>query len=185
MKPQKVGFIAILMALYTILPTEAFAMKVVDSPLRDDVTLAYEQSERIETTVNKEEISNSETLETLVRKDESGIMFKYVDGAMYKFVGLFTISHYCKCPKCCGKYSSIPGTATGAPTIEGVTAAVDPKVIPLHSKMYIEGYGTREAEDVGGAIKKLKIDVFVSTHEKAMDLGLKKEVPVWVLVTNR
>lgn len=49
-------------------------------------------------------------------------------------------------------------TATGKRLDKGIIA-VDPKVIPLHTKMYVPGYGIGVAEDVGGAIKGNKIDL--------------------------
>lgn len=49
-------------------------------------------------------------------------------------------------------------TATGRRLEKGIIA-VDPKVIPLHTKMYVPGYGVGVAEDVGGGIKGNKIDL--------------------------
>lgn len=49
-------------------------------------------------------------------------------------------------------------TATGMKQGYGVVA-VDPKVIPLYSKLYIPGYGVAVAGDVGGAVKGEKIDL--------------------------
>lgn len=51
--------------------------------------------------------------------------------------------------------------------------AVDPSVIPLGSKVYVEGYGTAIAGDTGGAIKGNKIDVFVPSHSDAVNFGVK------------
>lgn len=56
---------------------------------------------------------------------------------------------------------------------EGRTIAVDSSIIPLGSRVYIEGYGTFIAEDTGSAIKNSKIDIFVSTHERAEELGVQ------------
>lgn len=50
-------------------------------------------------------------------------------------------------------------TATGAHVRRGIIA-VDPKVIPLHSRVYIPGYGFADAEDVGGAIKGNRVDLY-------------------------
>ncbi len=49
-------------------------------------------------------------------------------------------------------------TATGAYLKKGVVA-VDPRVIPMHTKMYIPGYGFGQAEDTGGAVKGNRIDL--------------------------
>ncbi|WP_282034742.1 LysM peptidoglycan-binding and 3D domain-containing protein [Metabacillus indicus] len=58
--------------------------------------------------------------------------------------------------------------------------AVDPNVIPLGSKVYVEGYGYATAEDTGGAIKGDRIDVFIPTQDAAVAFG-KREVNVKVL----
>lgn len=49
--------------------------------------------------------------------------------------------------------------------------AVDPRVIKLGSKVYVEGYGLAVAGDTGGAIKGNKIDVFMSNKSKALNWG--------------
>ena len=49
--------------------------------------------------------------------------------------------------------------------------AVDPRVIPLGKKVYVEGYGLAVAGDTGGAIKGNKIDVFMSSKSKALNWG--------------
>ncbi len=61
-------------------------------------------------------------------------------------------------------------TATGIPVRKGVVA-VDPNVIPLHTKLYIEGYGPAIAADVGGAIKGNRIDLFYECATRAMQFG--------------
>ena len=64
-------------------------------------------------------------------------------------------------------------TATGTTLTEGRTIAVDPSVIPLGSRVFIEGFGVFIAEDVGGAIKGSKIDIAVTTHARANELGVQ------------
>lgn len=51
--------------------------------------------------------------------------------------------------------------------------AVDPSVIPLGSKVHVEGYGEATAADVGGAINGNKIDVHVPTKGEANNWGVK------------
>lgn len=51
--------------------------------------------------------------------------------------------------------------------------AVDPRVIPLGTRVWVEGYGEAIAGDTGGAIKGNKIDVFIPTEDAAMAWGVK------------
>lgn len=52
--------------------------------------------------------------------------------------------------------------------------AVDPRIIPLGTKVWVEGYGEAIAGDTGGAIKGNKIDVFIPSYDSAMQWGVKK-----------
>ncbi|MEH6946500.1 ubiquitin-like domain-containing protein [Bacillus sp. JJ634] len=52
--------------------------------------------------------------------------------------------------------------------------AVDPNVIPLGSKVHVEGYGYAVAADKGGAIKGNKIDVFIPSKSEAYRWGVKR-----------
>jgi 3D (Asp-Asp-Asp) domain-containing protein len=70
-------------------------------------------------------------------------------------------------------------TFTGIWPYEGVVA-VDPKVIPLGTKMYVEGYGYAVAADTGGLIKGNIIDVFMDTTEKAINWG-RRNVKIYIL----
>lgn len=70
-------------------------------------------------------------------------------------------------------------TATGTKAGYG-TVAVDPRVIPLGSKVYIPGYGTAIAADTGGAIKGNRVDVCYSSKSEAFGWGVKNTT-VYVL----
>jgi 3D (Asp-Asp-Asp) domain-containing protein len=96
-------------------------------------------------------------------------------------MGKFKTTYYCdeEHKHICGIGERI--TASGKPTVVGKTVAVDRKVIPLGSKVYIAGIGWRSADDTGGAIKGNKIDVLVENHDEAMDTGVTHN-DVWVLV---
>lgn len=86
-------------------------------------------------------------------------------------LGNYKLTFYCPCATCNGVAGA--QTASGTTPTEGRTIAVDSSVIPLGSRVYIDGYGVFIAEDTGGAIKNNKIDVFVSSHSRAYDLGVK------------
>ncbi len=77
-----------------------------------------------------------------------------------------------------GKWTGMP-TAYGLEVGYGVVA-VDPKVIPLGTSLYIEGYGYAIAGDTGGAIKKMRIDLGYNTRPEALRFG-RREVKVYIL----
>ncbi|WP_431799216.1 LysM peptidoglycan-binding domain-containing protein [Halobacillus andaensis] len=58
--------------------------------------------------------------------------------------------------------------------------AVDPSVIPLGSKVHVEGYGTAIAGDTGGAIQGNKVDLYMADRGEALDFG-RQNVKVQVL----
>lgn len=79
-------------------------------------------------------------------------------------------------------------TCTGKKAIQGEGTlesphiiAVDPGVIPLGSKVYLEGIGFAIAEDVGGAIKGNRIDLLFNLHRDAWGFGLRKEIFLYIL----
>ncbi len=83
-------------------------------------------------------------------------------------------------------YSGGGVTATGTVPVRdpnGIsTIAVDPRVIPLGSLVYVEGYGKAIAADTGGAIKGNIVDVYVNSNEEAINSwGRKYNVPVYIL----
>lgn len=93
-----------------------------------------------------------------------------------------TSTAYCSCKKCTGKEPGDKGygiTSSGTKAERG-TVAVNTKQIPYGTKLYVEGYGFATAEDTGGAIKKNRIDLFMESHEKALQHGRKK-VTVYIL----
>lgn len=70
-------------------------------------------------------------------------------------------------------------TSIGRNPIVGRTIAVDPKVIPYGSRVFIPGFGWRVAEDTGAQIKGNRIDVLVENEEKAYKLGRKSALVLW------
>lgn len=89
-----------------------------------------------------------------------------------EYLGTFTCTAYCSCDICCGPWAD--GIVyTGGYATEGKTIAVDPKVIPLGSVVEIAGK-KYVAEDVGGAIKQNRIDVFFAQHTTALDFGVQQ-----------
>ncbi|CAH0146390.1 Cell wall-binding protein YocH [Peribacillus sp. Bi96] len=67
-------------------------------------------------------------------------------------------------------------TATGVDLKANPNAkviSVDPSVIPLGSKVYVEGYGYATAADTGSAIKGNRVDIFIPNEQDANNWGVK------------
>ena len=101
----------------------------------------------------------------------------------------FKLTHYCHCALCCGKAGQ--PTASGRMPELGVTVGVDSKLIKLGSYLRIEipdgngGYtvyrAKARADDTGGAVKGNKIDVFVGSHQEALNLGVIRNARVYLI----
>lgn len=91
------------------------------------------------------------------------------------YLGQCTVTHYDVCAACCGKTDGI--TASGTAAVPYTTAAVDPEIIPLGSILYADyGDGIIHrylAEDVGGGVRGNHIDLCVSSHQEALELGVR------------
>jgi uncharacterized protein YabE (DUF348 family)/3D (Asp-Asp-Asp) domain-containing protein len=76
----------------------------------------------------------------------------------------------------------ITATGTKPVRVEGgwSTIAVDRNVIPLGTKVYVENYGYAIAEDVGGAIKGNRIDLYMNSVSAAMNWG-RRTVTIYIL----
>lgn len=74
-------------------------------------------------------------------------------------------------------YSDNGCTSTGPHTSRNPggysTIAVDPRVIPLNSKVYVQGYGYAIAADTGGAIIGNRIDVFFPSDAECESWGVR------------
>lgn len=89
-----------------------------------------------------------------------------------------TATAYDACIHCCGKTDGI--TKTGTLAQPNRTIAVDPRVIPLGSTVYIQGMGVFLAEDTGRAIKGSRIDIFMESHRQAFNFGVK-DLKIYIL----
>ena len=77
-------------------------------------------------------------------------------------------------PRSCGRYAT-GRTACGLQAGYGVVA-VDPGVIPLGTKLYVEGYGYAIAGDRGRAIQGSRIDLGFRTVREALNFGTKSVI---------
>lgn len=86
-------------------------------------------------------------------------------------------------------YSSDPADTLGGGTVTAtgqnlltnpMAVAVDPNVIPLGTRLYVEGYGEAIASDTGGAIQGNIVDVHFPTYEQCVQWG-RRQVKVTIL----
>lgn len=97
-------------------------------------------------------------------------------------LGVFKLTAYCPCKICCNEFAynrpvdkngnEIVYGSIGERLQEGYSIAVDPSVIPYRTEVIINGK-VYKAQDCGGAIKGNRIDVYFSSHEDALNHGVK------------
>ena len=72
-------------------------------------------------------------------------------------------------------------TSTGTVPVEGTTIAVDPKVIPYGTRVYIPEFNkVFIAEDCGSAIKGNRIDIFLNDYDRCMEWGIRS-ITIYIL----
>lgn len=178
--------------------TEIVVEEKVENPIEEiKVEEVKKEEEKTKSTTKKSSEKNNATSRGAVRtiwgpdvnEIEEGVL-ETSDGQVLEYIEVMQLeaTAYCPCYKCCGKY---PGnkwyniTATGTVGKVGVIA-VDPRVIPLGTQVYIEGlggaqnYGFGSAEDTGGAIKGQIIDLYFNTHKETVNWG-RQQVKVYIL----
>jgi len=97
-------------------------------------------------------------------------------------LGEYKLTAYCPCSKCCGKWGVnrpvdengelIVITASGKRAKAGITIAADRTVLPFGTKVVFYGH-EYEVQDVGGAIKGNRIDVYFDDHQEALEFGVQ------------
>lgn len=95
------------------------------------------------------------------------------------YIGRFYITYYCPCAECCG----IGGgkvTASGTTPTAGRTVGVNPSIIPYGTKLKIGNTYGYVAEDTGGGIGTYHIDIFVNSHQEALNKGVDYK-DVWAV----
>ncbi|NLW56093.1 MAG: DUF348 domain-containing protein [Firmicutes bacterium] len=144
-------------------------------------TVVYEDGEEIKRTKTGEKVIKPAVKQVIARGTRPvvktltvarGITIRYTE------MKIMEATAYDPGPESCGIYAD-GYTYTGKKATYGI-AAVDPKVIPLGTKLYVEGYGFADAEDIGSAIKNNRIDLCFDTQREAILFGRKK-VKVYIL----
>ncbi|MFL6518353.1 MAG: 3D domain-containing protein, partial [Bacillus sp. (in: firmicutes)] len=137
----------------------------IESQMQDiQAKITREQEEAKARTVSKPTPAPSAEKETKVAKPKQGKEM-YVSATAYS-------------PEESGSITALGYNIRKHPNMKLI--AVDPSVIPLGKKVWVEGYGVAIAGDTGGAIKGHKIDVLVPSISKALQWG-RRTVKVIIL----
>lgn len=123
--------------------------------------------------VDGKEVEKTETARKAVKKPVTEIIEKSTVGTIEgkEYSRKFTVKAY--------SYTGGGRTASGLPAAVG-RIAVDPRVIPLGTRVYVEGYGFATAADTGGNIKGNTIDVYYNSASQCRSWGCRT-VTVYIL----
>jgi len=119
-------------------------------------------------------MANDYAREKLARQEQAEA---YEAIGAYEYIGTCTVTAYCSCGECCGRWAD-GTTATGLPAGPGIVA-VDPDVIPLGSSVVIDGQRYLAA-DTGSGVEGLHIDICMASHEETVAHGVRT-AEVWVM----
>lgn len=113
------------------------------------------------------------------------------DSYILESIGLFELTAYCPCEKCCGIWAQnrptdengkpIVYTSSGEIAKEGVTIAADTSIYPFGTKLLI-GDTVYTVQDRGSSIVGNRIDIYFESHEAALEFGRQKDVEVFLVV---
>ena len=130
------------------------------------------------TYVNGVETERVETGEYISRQPTDRIVARGVGGTVTLGGTVYSYSYCLVCDSTV--YTGGGITASGLPATEQVIA-VDPRVIPLGTKVYIEGIGYRIAADTGGLIKGNFIDIYYEESNPNFAGYGRRDVKVYIL----
>lgn len=119
-------------------------------------------------------MANDYALEAKARREQAEA---YEAVGAYRYIGECTITAYCPCEQCCGRWAD-GVTASGLPAGPGIVA-VDPDVIPLGSTVVIDGQKYL-AVDTGSGVTGNHIDICLASHEETVAHGVRT-AEVWVM----
>lgn len=152
----------------------AFATIITTAYAADDDVIAVIYQDADQAQANAIEIQEAPPINRISEDlDEAD-----ANGHQMEYLGDFKLTYYCPCRKCNGG----PGIDRFGNPLKWGTIAVDPKVIPLHTKIVIDGFdAVFTALDTGGKwVQGNHIDVFVPvSHSEALKMAHGEHRKVW------
>ncbi|AYD40117.1 hypothetical protein D4Z93_06135 [Clostridium fermenticellae] len=161
--------------LQALKSTNDIKLSKLNSDIKEQKELLSNVTEKEEQLLASQSSSSSTSNESASASNVSGTLSRGMSGSV-SYSGVVNI--------CATAYSGDGITASGTSTRRDPggysTIAVDPRVIPIGSRVYVEGYGYAIAEDTGGAIKGNRIDLFFNSEGEAQNWGVRS-VKVYIL----
>lgn len=170
--------------------TETKAEEVTAEPKAQETTTEQEQpqqseqaesAEPVEETEPATEEASAQAEETEPATEEASVQAEETESSSQQESGqtiqVEATAYTANCAGCSGV------TATGIDLNANPNQkviAVDPSVIPLGSRVHVEGYGEAIAGDTGGAINGNKVDLYMQSHDDAIAFG-RKTISVTIL----
>lgn len=188
-KSYQIPYLTEINLVYDLEDTETKVVQEGEAGIKEvNYRLRYENDELVSRNIVSEvvvkdpinEIKNKGTNDLFVTS--RGIPFRYSKVLIVQATA-YDLSY-----ASCGKYPGEPGygiTYSGTRARPGVIA-VDPRVIPLGSNVYVESldstsdYGFAVAEDTGSAIKGNRVDLFIGSNRAALRYG-RRNVRIYIL----
>ena len=143
------------------------------------------------TEIELETETETEIIELATQKEvETEVETETETEPQYVSLGIYTITAYCSCHLCCGKYAyNRPLDENGEPIVYGASGeeliadysiAVDAELFQMGETLWINNR-QYVCHDVGSAIKGKKIDIYMSSHQRALEWG-RQNVEVFKVV---
>lgn len=92
------------------------------------------------------------------------------------YIGNYKLTAYCSCKKCCGKWSG-GKTSSGTTPTAGRTVACN----SLPEGTVVSIYGHNYIVEDTGAMKNNVIDIYMNSHQEALNFGVHKNVPIYIV----
>lgn len=112
--------------------------------------------------------ARSDTGEETRQQDPAELLMERMPKGHWVQLGQHTLTFYCNCRRCCGRWSGGP-TASGTMPAEGRTVACGS--LPLGTRILIPGFGEYIVEDRG--VRGKHIDIYMASHAACLKNGIK------------
>ena len=130
---------------------------------KDDIEISREE---ISAEIIKEPVNKIVEVQTKIVTSRGSY---YRTGITTATSGIYKVTAYCSCAKCCGKTDGI--TACGVKATANHTIAA-PRTFAFGTKVRINGQ-EYVVEDRGGAIQGNRIDIYMDSHQEALQWGVR------------